>query len=280
VTLRTLLPLLAVATVVSAVACSAGSTRTPFGDESPTDPAATSTSDQTAAKPPATPPSGPVTSTGDASVPDAPDTCVRTAPSNACGLAPQCGCAGGGTETCDVQDATGNVACVAAGKAAMGHPCTTTAGCAAGLTCVGGTCHAYCDTAGAACGQPGTGSCLQIQSNGVDVPNLKVCLVSCDLRDANACGGTTAAGTAGCVVDDTGNTDCQKAGAVALNAACSATSVCAPSLVCVNVSQGSTTSSVCKKWCRVGTSDCGGTTACTGFQTKVLVSGTEYGVCP
>lgn len=257
-----------------ALACSSGSSRAAFseGEIAPTEPAA--------AEPEAPPPSksAPVAPTGDAAAPDANDGCARAAPSKACGLVPQCGCAA--SETCDVTDIVGNVACVAAGKAQMGRPCTSTSGCAAGLTCVGGTCHAYCAAAGSACTTPGTGACVQLQSDGADVPNLKVCRVSCDLRDATACGGTTAAGTGVCAVDALGNTDCLSGGTGAENAACSPTAECGPALACVDITQNGTTSSKCKRWCRVGTADCGGAGACTGFATKVLVGGVEHGVCP
>jgi len=55
---------------------------------------------------------------------DAPDTCKRTAPSNKCGLAPQCGCTL--AETCEVQDGVGTVDCVTAGLAPMGTACVNT----------------------------------------------------------------------------------------------------------------------------------------------------------
>jgi hypothetical protein len=113
------------------------------------------------------------------------------------------------------------------------------------------------------------------------VPNDLVCLVSCALENpAAACGGTTPAGTATCVVDDSGNTDCETAGTVAANGDCSKAD-CGPGLVCVTITQGSTTSNVCKKWCRVanGAADCTSGT-CGGFGTKEIVGGTEYGACP
>lgn len=214
----------------------------------------------------------------DASTPDAKDDCVRTAPSNKCGVLPQCGCTA--TETCDVVDGSGNVACVTAGKAAQGTPCTSTSGCAKGLTCVFGTCHAFCDKPDSACTLPGTGSCIAVKGQGgAAVPNYDVCLVSCDPRDPMACGGTTAAGTGVCFVDDKGTTDCQKGGTRTENQTCSPTDDCGPALVCVDITQGGAKSSLCKRWCRVGTADCGGST-CGSFSTKVMVNGVEYGVCP
>ena len=142
--------------------------------------------------PPPPPQPTPVTPTGDASVPP-PGDCKTAAPSNACGLAPQCGCAP--SETCDVVDAQGTVACVAFGKAAMGHPCTATPGCAKGLTCLFGTCHAFCGEPGKACAEQGTGACVQVAGQGGGaIPNLAVCRVSCAPHDPSSCGGETNAG--------------------------------------------------------------------------------------
>src|SRR6185369_16552335 len=105
----------------------------------------------------------------------------------------------------DISDASGNTTCVTAGTAAEGHSCTTTAGCARGTTCVFGTCHRFCDDTTKACAGTGVGACINVQNGGASpapIPHFDVCLLKCDLRDANACGGTTAAGTAACVVDD------------------------------------------------------------------------------
>jgi len=265
-----------VALAVVSGACSSTPERTPFVDEPTPVPTAPPTS--TPPKPTPQPTPGETENDGGAEA-DAPDTCKRTAPSNKCGLVPQCGCATG--ETCDVDDGAGNVSCVTAGKAAMGTPCTTTAGCAAGLTCVFGTCHAYCDKPGAACTQPKTGACLQVKGQGgTAIPNYAVCLVACDLRDAASCGGTTAAGTGICMLDGQGGTDCANVAGTpkALNQACAPEDDCAGGLVCVVT--GSATTGSCKKWCRVGTNDCGGTTTCNSFQTKVMVGTTEYAACP
>lgn len=266
------------AVTVVLAACSAGGTdRTPFAEDAPSAPVQTPEQNATPTKSPQT---GPSTNTTDpdASVqPDAPDTCVRTAPSKKCGVVPQCGCTL--AETCDVEDSSGNVGCVTAGKAAMGAPCLATAGCAVGLTCVFGTCHAFCGNPGSACTAPKTGGCIQVNaSGGTAIPNLTVCRVACDLRDVNGCGGTTAAGTGVCMVDDKGNTDCAMGGTHTAGQACTPTDDCGPGHVCTTV--GAATAGTCRKWCRVGTNDCGGTTTCGGFGTKVIVNGVEYGACP
>jgi len=273
-------PALVLAGLAAASAgCSSAPTRESWADETvpaATPPSATTPSATATAPPPAPAPGVPE----DAGNPDAGDGCKRAAPGNACGVAPQCGCTL--AETCDVLDSAGNVGCIVAGKAPMGHPCTTTAGCALGLTCAYGTCHAFCGNAGGACTTAGTTSCVQLSAaGGVAIPNLAVCLVGCDLRSPTACGGTTAAGTGVCQVDDQGKTDCQSGGTRTVGQSCSPTDDCGPALVCV-LNAGSTTAGTCRKWCRVGTPDCGGSAVCGGFQTKIDV-GTppvEYGACP
>ncbi len=269
-----------IASSVALAACSSAQSRAPFTEEVPAAASTPAEMPEQSAVPPKTPQSGPVTTGTDAgpSQPDAgPDTCVRAPPSNKCGVAPQCGCTL--AETCDVPDATGNVECVVAGTAKMGAPCVATAGCAVGLTCLSGTCHAFCGNPGSACTIASTGSCVQVtDSANAPVPNLSVCHVACDLRNANACGGTTAAGSGACILTDKNETDCAKAGTAALNGSCGGAVDCAATLVCTLV--GTATTGTCKQWCRVGTNDCGGTTACTGFGTKLMVGGVEYGACP
>lgn len=253
-------------------ACSSSSDRQSFGDDSGITP--TIPPQQT--KPDARPddPVDPPTDGGAEA--DATDTCNRTGPSNKCGLAPQCGCTL--AETCEVQDGTGNVDCVTAGLAAMGSACVNTSGCARGLTCMYGTCHAYCDKPGSACTAPKTGGCEQVKgSGGTTIPNLNVCRVACELRDVTACGPSSSAGTGVCQVDSAGNTDCAKGGTRTVGQVCTPTDDCGPGLVCAgNATNGNT----CRKWCRVGTTDCGGAVACTGFTTKVMVGTVEYAGCP
>ena len=255
------------------VACSSSPERQPFTEPSGTIPAEPPVQNTPPSK---TPQTEPVNTEGDAGhQPDAADTCKRTAPSNKCGLVPQCGCTL--AETCEVEDDTGSVDCVTAGLAAMGSACVNTSGCARGLTCIYGTCHAYCDKPGSACTAPKTGGCEQVKnSSGGALPNLSVCRVACDLRDLTACGPSGTAGTGVCMVD-AGNTDCVKGGTRVAGQTCTPANDCGPGLVCAGTAAAGNT---CKKWCRVGTADCGGAIACNGFQTKVMVGTVEYGGCP
>jgi hypothetical protein len=264
-------PLLAIAIV----ACSSEATSRKSFAETASEPAAP---EENAAPADEEPASTPLPAQEEEPAPEEtpPSNCKTAAPSNACGVVPQCGCSK--TETCDVVDAKGTAKCVAFGKAAMGKPCTATAGCAQGLTCVFGTCHAFCNTPGKACTQSGTGACVQVAAEGgTAIPNLAVCMVNCAPQDPLSCGGKTNAGTGVCFVDDQGGTDCQTGGTRTENQACTPTDDCGPGLVCVKPSTGSDS---CKRWCRVGTSDCGGTAQCRGFSTKVMVGTAEYGACP
>lgn len=202
-----------------------------------------------------------------------PDNCARAEAGAACGLTPQCGCTQ--TETCDVVDGAGTVACVAAGLAGLGEACTLTASCSRGLTCIFGACHAYCQFAGSTCTAPSNGECRQVKNpSQVAIPNLKVCRIDCDLRNVAACGATNASGAASCAVDDAGATDCVKAGTRAEAESCSPMDDCGPGLVCVTQSA----LSICRRWCRVGEPDCT-TGSCAGFAQAVVVKGVEYGAC-
>lgn len=256
------------------IACTSEASRIPFA------PAATDEPSVPSAPEPAPTTSAtqvtPTKATSDAGAVTPDDGCERAAPSDECGVVPQCGCAP--THTCDVVDSEGAVRCVLAGNAPMGHPCTATAGCALGLTCIFGTCHAFCDDPSTACAQPGAGACVHVEAQGgAPVPNFAVCRVACDLQDAESCGGTTNAGVGACFVDDKGGTDCREGGTRTAGQTCSATDKCGPGLVCAT----SGSSSVCRRWCRVDQlpSDCGAAQACTGFSSEVKVGSVVYGVC-
>lgn len=260
-----------------AAACGDSAPRTGFDDASTEPPAeaAAPTPTSTATTPPRVDASP--QPTGDSGEDDA-GTCERTPPSNRCGLVTQCGCQP--SETCDVFDfQEGGVGCVGFGTAPLGHPCTSTAGCAQGLSCVLGVCKPFCTTPGAACDGADAGTCQQIRfTDGTPVPNLTVCRARCELRTGLGCGGTTRAGTGTCVPDGDGGTDCTPGGTVAEKQLCSETRLCAPGLACVSLSVGG---DECRRWCRVGTTDCGAGRTCSGFtQGKVYVDGVEHGVCP
>ncbi len=211
---------------------------------------------------------------GDSANPgDSGATCVKPPPAS-CGLAPQCGC--GANQTCEVTDVNGSTACTGAGAATQGRACATTGGCAAGLTCLYGACRPYCATAGAACGTPGTGDCEQAMTTAMaPIVNLKVCLISCALDDANACGGLPTITTdpvATCAPTTLGATDCVKGGRSTTTCGGQNAPFCAPGYRCSN---GTT----CEKWCKVGgTGQCGALT-CGALMPAVTIGGIQYGSC-
>lgn len=219
-------------------------------------------------EPGASDPAAPGEASPDEGATPPPADCKKAAPTNACGVAPQCGCSEG--RTCDVVDSNGSARCVKAGEAPMGHPCTSTAGCAAGMTCVFGTCHAFCNNPGGACSQPGTGACVQVATmEGAVVPNFAVCRVACEPHDPASCGGAV------CNIDPDGQTECQSGGSLAEGDACSPGEQCGPGLGCVTAGEEST----CRRWCRLAEDDCGPNKACTGFSPEILVRGVAYGSC-
>lgn len=176
--------------------------------------------------------------------------CATTPPSNACGLAPQCGCAA--NETCDITNkVTGAVSCTLAGGGPLASLCTTTSQCAKGFTCAYGACRPYCATVGAACtATPGAGKCTELYEPAGLVPNGKVCTIPCDLRNPSpVCGSNT------CIWDGSvSSTDCDKAGTKQLYDPCSTYNECAQGMACVN---HPIFGPECERWCRIGQNDCG-----------------------
>lgn len=177
--------------------------------------------------------------------------CAKTAPSNLCGLAPQCGCAA--NETCDITNkTTGAVSCTLAGGGPLASLCTTSSQCAKGFTCAYGACRPYCATIGAACsGVAGVGMCTELYDPpGALVPNGKVCTITCDLRNpSGVCGSNN------CIWDGSvKSTDCDKSGTKNMYDACSSYNDCKQGMACVN---HPVFGPECEKWCRIGQSDCG-----------------------
>lgn len=254
--MRTLLLLTCSATlVVSSSACAVGASSigpTPGKDAG----ADTQTSD-----------TGTVSDTGITSDAPVDPGCKKAAPSNVCGVSPQCGC--GPTQTCEVDQAAldGTSSCVGAGSKAIATACTATSECAHGLTCIFGFCRPYCSSDGSKCAQAGTGNCVHLNdSSSSPIPNLLVCRLDCTLDNATSCGG----GAGNCGPDDSGGTDCFPAGG---SKTCSSSTpfACQAGYVCL-------TSNVCKKWCKAGSNCSSG--ACGSLSPAVLVGGQEYGVCP
>lgn len=203
-----------------------------------------------------------------------PSSCATAAPSNACGVIPQCGCAA--SETCDVTKSDGTVACVKAGTVAQGDACDKTKICAGGLTCVGGACRPFCASPNAACAGTGLGQCFtpQIDTKGSTVPNLDVCTIKCDPRNPQ-----TACGKNNCLwFSGNKESDCRSAGTVSNYGACSSAADCKAGYTCAPYDG----SNECEKWCILGKSgECPSSATCVDtFGTSAPSSGgSKLGTC-
>ena len=209
----------------------------------------------------------------DAAPPADASTCTRVGPGQACGVAPQCGCSA--NQTCDL-NGTGDSSCVGpAGLGVAGNHCVNAAACQVGLTCgYGQSCRPFCKTPGQACGGSNLGTCIQLKDrNGGAVPNFFVCEIKCELQDPSSCGFGSGCFQSSVTV---GASDCYSAGTKGLNQVCVYADDCQAGYGCVGFGGGTYR---CKKWCRVGQSDCGGTT-CAGFSPALVVNGVSYGTCP
>jgi hypothetical protein len=193
-------------------------------------------------------------------------TCPAAPAGAACGVDPQCGCPTG--DKCDIAGSA-TAACVTAGTAAEGANCSLNTDCAAGLTCLGGVCHAFCPTADVAC--PG-GECVQA---GEGQPQDLVCLISCGpapetCKAGQTCEVATLTATGAFV------SDCETPGTVAAGGTCTGNSDCGAGLGCIGMP------STCLQWCQLSPSPttCTSGAACTGFNTPLVLNGITYGACP
>lgn len=200
--------------------------------------------------------------------------CAKVAPSNACGLVPQCGCSA--NQTCDVTDlATGAVACVGSGGGNLGGACTATSQCSKGLTCLYGACRPYCNNPNGQCNGQNLGFCFAPEkSGGGTTPNLAVCTVRCDPRNPAAlCGSNTCLWFA---ADN--DSDCNVPGTKGLYDTCSSVTDCKAGLACA---KHPLFGNECETWCRIGQSDCAAFEACTDvYGAKApVVGGVKLGLC-
>jgi hypothetical protein len=209
-------------------------------------------------KPPASPPPAPTTDGADASTPDAEVQCKTVAPTNRCGLDPQCGCAM--NETCDVTSDVGATSCVTAGTGTLGRPCLQTGECGAGLTCQYGACRPYCTGARTKCTSPGTDYCVEMLDSATPakpIPNKNVCTIACDPRTPQPVCGTNACLWFPAYYSPEKVTDCNHAGSNVpyydANA-CTYDSDCQAGYACIN---HPTYGNECERWCRIGVAgDC------------------------
>jgi len=168
---------------------------------------------------------------------------------------------------CDVTGGAGITECESAGSGKEYTACGATPQCKVGLTCMDGACKSMCNTA-ADC--PGAGrTCQQVYYEGFPVTGWLVCSSACDPTNPTACGtGLT------CLASSATATDCVGPAGTGIGpGSCGPGLPCAPGYVCML----GAASYDCKKWCRIGGSDCAAGETCGG--ATVTVNGVSYGAC-
>jgi hypothetical protein len=197
-------------------------------------------------------------------------------PDAACQLVPTGGCPVG--EACSVDPATaaeGTVACrTITAEGAPLAACALESECAAGLTCQGGRCLAYCrgdgdcDGAGALCVVPAIfGSVL--------ADGIRACTPDCDPLTSARCPAALGCQLVKEPIGTRFHTDCTAAGTGTQLATCAANADCAPGYVC----QSSDGSLVCLRRCVIGSACDVPDAVCTAQTGRPTIGGTEYGVC-
>jgi hypothetical protein len=206
--------------------------------------------------------------------------CTPPVPTGTCDTVPQCGCDPG--QGCYVTNfSTGATQCLPAGTVAKGQSCdySSVSQCAAGSECVGNTCKPFCHST-ADCTKSGA-DCISVQQSltdggAADIPAWSTCTDQCDPSIAGSCG----AGQACFLIDDVnvqpGHSLCAKGGTS--TGSCSSTVPCAAPYVCMG-------DSLCHKWCKANSADCG-LDSCSQLQDAnsnvgyIYVGTQGYGVCP
>ena len=185
----------------------------------------------------------------------------------------QCGC--GPTQACDVVNGTGVTDCYKPGNIPLSEPCTKAGDCARGATCLQG-CKLFC-AKNSDC--PGEGAvCFQVEnSSSKPVPGMKVCTDHCKPWLGNSCGSGLACGSWSQIGEYPGTFVCIPGGSSM--STCTGLGQCAPGYACAAGSP----SGRCRRWCRVGFTDCSAGQTCQPFYdgtVKGMYWGTtEVGLC-
>lgn len=204
-----------------------------------------------------------------------------------CGVAPQCGCAGG--EACTIS--AGAVGCGQAGTKGEGQACgtSTTDLCQAGFVCVTASaaasqCLEFCND-DADCTSPGGLCLLQLDDGmGGSIANVTICTPNCSLFNNTGCPTGSA-----CELrqESMGQkrwlTLCGEAGTKTQGQPCDQMieGDCAPTYTCIDPDGFGT---VCLKYCDESSpTSCPGGLLCYGLQDQssqpILLGSTPIGVC-
>ncbi|MGZ3449133.1 MAG: hypothetical protein ACXVEF_06015 [Polyangiales bacterium] len=157
------------------------------------------------------------------------------------------------------------------GTKPVGSSCTAIGDCVAGAICDHGVCSQWCRAGGSDCGAGET--CALYKTTVKDSTGASTqwgrCVKTCEPTNASSCGTKGSCQVFGSGAD--AYTDCVPAGVATVNGKCTERTDCAAGGVCSSVS-------LCKKYCRVGTSDCGAGT-CLAYTDHPKIAGVEYGTC-
>ena len=148
--------------------------------------------------------------------------------------------------------------------------CQTATGCAAGYSCVAGTCHEFCDDDGDCVGG---GALCDLR---VGTTAFRVCTSFCDPLSGSGCESGWACELGENPADDRWHTDCRAAGSVAPGGACSGNDDCGRGFACA----GSPTR--CVSYCNSQQQDdagCPGTPSCQLGPASPVIDGVTWGVC-
>ncbi len=195
-------------------------------------------------------------------------------------VTPQCGCDAG--LACSL-DANGDRACVEAGSAAEGQPCSDTNLCAAGTICVGYSqsslaCSKFCET-NSECAPPG-GRCV-ITLDGAD--GVLLCSDNCNLVGGTGCGAAGTSCQLGVTMTDEPFTFCGLPGAGVEQALCTDSGDCAPGFACLGTTE-MPPQNRCFQWCDTASPSCNPNFPnCTALQiadgVPLMLGATTYGAC-
>ncbi len=151
--------------------------------------------------------------------------------------------------------------CAAAGSAMQGDSCSAPTDCAAGYSCVNGTCDQICDLNGVAptCDQ---GTCQQLSIQGGGQLPFGACIVSSDEctlypDSSNACSDSAQS----CAPTASGNKCVTYTSGVTPGTSCSHLTDCGKDQACVDLGQGSK----CYQLCDPQGSDCASGEQCGGI---------------
>ena len=198
--------------------------------------------------------------------------------SGPCDPMSQCGC--DAAQQCDITYLSGESKCIDVGDRPVGSSCDWGFGygqCVPGATCVDGVCRKHCKEESDC---PADARCVQIgyfdnEDTFIDIPQKKACYENCRPWDETSCGNWLNCRRISDYGEKPGWFTCNSGGTSTLT--CSMQADCAPGWSCIGDGVGG---GQCRRWCRIGNSDCNDEQFCARFGSGGVYSDTtEVGFC-